>query len=141
MTSKKVAVSIAYAAVFLQLATYLARDTGRLSDGRLYITLLYSTSFTLLAAVLWLVRLRSRSQHLQDAEPAEPEKGVKRIEKQLMAIAILAIVALGVVEVARATGQLPDRNLYVTLNIALPVLFLAMIYQIYLHRRKISAAR
>lgn len=56
-----------------------------------------------------------------------------------MAIAMLAIVALGVVEVARATGYFPDRNLYMTLNIALPVLVLAMIYQGYLRREKNSA--
>jgi hypothetical protein len=55
-----------------------------------------------------------------------------------MAIALLAVVALGVVEVARATGYLSDRNLYVTLNIALPVLFLAMTYEVYLHRKKNS---
>jgi heme/copper-type cytochrome/quinol oxidase subunit 2 len=136
MTRKKVAVSIAYVAVFLQLATYLARDTGWLSDGGLYTTLLYATSITLLGAVLWLARLRFRSQH--EAQPAEPGKGANRIEKQLMAIALLAVVALGVVEVARATGYLSDRNLYVTLNIALPVLFLAMTYEVYLHRKKNS---
>jgi len=136
MTNKKVAVSIAYVAVFLQLATYLARDTGRLSNGGLYTGLLYATSITLLAAVLWLVRLR-RSQ---PEEPQPAEKSAK-IEKQLMAIALLAVVALGVVEVARATGYLRDRNLYVTLNIALPVLFLAMTYQVYLHRKKNSAGR
>jgi hypothetical protein len=79
MTRKKVAVSIAYVAVFLQLATYLARDTGWLSDGGLYTTLLYATSITLLGAVLWLARLRFRSQH--EAQPAEPGKGANRIEK------------------------------------------------------------
>lgn len=72
MTSRKVAVAIVYAAVFLQLATYLARDTGWLSDGGLYTTLLYATSITLLAAVLWRVRLRSHSQHSQEAQPADP---------------------------------------------------------------------
>jgi hypothetical protein len=146
-TRKKVAVSIAYVAVFLQLATYLARDTGRLSDGRLYRSMLYMTSITLLGAVLWLVRLRTRSQHSRQAQSAEPEEGANRpadkrgIEKQLMVIAMLTVVALGVVEVARASGHLPDRNLYVTLNIALPVLFLAMTYQVYLRRKKNSAAR
>jgi Mn2+/Fe2+ NRAMP family transporter len=137
MTSKKVAVSIAYVAVFLQLATYLAHDVGWASGGRLYQTLLYAWSITLLGAVLWLVRLR-RSQ----TQPAESENDVNgRTEKQLMVIALLAVVALGVVEVARATGYLPDRNLFVTLNIALPVLFLAMTYQVYLRRRKNSTVR
>ena len=81
MTNKKVAASIAYVAVFLQLATYLARDTGRLSDCGLYWTLLYATSIALLGAVLWLVRLRSRSQHSQEAQSAEPEKGGNGIKK------------------------------------------------------------
>jgi hypothetical protein len=64
MTSKKMAVSIAYVAAFVQLATYLANDTGRLSDGRLYWTLLYASGISLLGAVLWIVRLRSHSQGL-----------------------------------------------------------------------------
>lgn len=139
ITSRTVAVSIAYVAVFLQLATYLARDTGRLSDGGLYTTLLYATGITLLGAVLWLVRLRVRTQQSQEAQPVESGKGAKRTEKPLITIGMLAIVALGGVELARAAGYLPDRNLYLTLNIALPALFLAMSYQVYLHRKKHSA--
>ncbi len=67
MTSKKVAVSIAYVAILLQLATYLARDTGRLSELRVYWTLLSAASITLLGAVLWLFRLNSQSQESQEA--------------------------------------------------------------------------
>ena len=48
MTNKKVAASIDYVAVFLQLAAYLAHDTGRL-DGRLYWTALYTSAIALLA--------------------------------------------------------------------------------------------
>jgi uncharacterized membrane protein YfcA len=64
---------------------------------------------------------------------------MRGMERQLMTIAMLALIALGVVGVSRATGYLLDRNLYVTLNIALPVLFLAMIYQVYLRRKRNSA--
>jgi uncharacterized membrane protein YfcA len=63
------------------------------------------------------------------------------MERQLMTIAMLAVIALGVIGVARATGYLPNRNLYVTMNIALPVLFLAMTYQVYLRRKQNNAAR
>ncbi|MDP9279291.1 MAG: hypothetical protein M3P00_07715 [Gemmatimonadota bacterium] len=66
---------------------------------------------------------------------------MRATERQLMTIAMLAVIALGVVGVARATGYLTDRNLYVTLNIALPVLFLAMTYQVYLRRKQNTAAR
>jgi hypothetical protein len=68
MTSKKMAVSIAYVAAGVQLATYLANDTGRLSKGPLYWTLLYTAGITLLGAIVWLIRLRSRSQHSQEAQ-------------------------------------------------------------------------
>jgi hypothetical protein len=67
MTSKNVAVSVAYGAVVVQLATYLANDTGRLSEGPFYWTLLYASGITLLGAVVWLVRERSRSRHSQEA--------------------------------------------------------------------------
>ncbi len=67
MTSKKVGVSILYVAIFLQLAAYLARDTGRLSDGRLYWAVLSAASITLLGAVVWLFRLRPRSPDSQEA--------------------------------------------------------------------------
>jgi uncharacterized membrane protein YfcA len=65
---------------------------------------------------------------------------VRGMERHLMTIAMVAVVALGVAGVARASGYLPDRNLYVTLNIALPVLFLAMIYQIYLRKKQRGTA-
>lgn len=57
-------------------------------------------------------------------------------EKVFLTIAIIAVIALIVVEVARAAGYLPDRNLYLTLNIALPVLFFSMAYQVYLCRKQ-----
>ena len=62
------------------------------------------------------------------------------VERLFLTIAIIAVVALGLVEIARATGYLPDRNLYVTLNIALPVLFLSMAYQAYLRRKQTNTA-
>ena len=68
MTSKRLAVSVAYIAVVVQLATYFARDTGRLADSRLYWTLLYASGIVLLVTVVWIARLRSRSQHSQDVQ-------------------------------------------------------------------------
>jgi hypothetical protein len=68
MTSKKMAVSIAYVAAGVQLATYLANDTGRLGEGPVYWTLLYASGITLLGAVVWLLRLRSRPQHSREAQ-------------------------------------------------------------------------
>lgn len=58
------------------------------------------------------------------------------MEKLFLTIAMLAIIALIVVQVARAAGYLHDRNLYLTLNIALPVLFFSMAYQVYLRRKQ-----
>jgi len=66
MTSKKAAVSIAYVAILMQLVTYFAHDTGRLTDGRLYWVLLYASSISLLGAVLWIAWVRTRSQHSRD---------------------------------------------------------------------------
>ena len=66
MTNKKVAVSIAYVAVFVQLATYVANDTGTLSKGHLYWSLLYGSGITLLVALLWLVRLRRHPRHSRE---------------------------------------------------------------------------
>ena len=61
MSSKTAAGAVAYVAIFLQLATYIAHDTGWLSDGGLYWTLLYATTIAALGAVLWIFRLqRSR---------------------------------------------------------------------------------
>lgn len=68
MTTKKVAVSIAYVSLLLQLVAYLAHDTGRLSDGRVYWTILYARSIALFGAVLWLARIRFRSQRSQRAQ-------------------------------------------------------------------------
>ncbi len=62
------------------------------------------------------------------------------IERSFMTLAMLAVAALGGVGVARASGRLADRNLYLTLNIALPVLFGGLTYQVYLHRKKSNAA-
>ncbi len=67
MTGKKVTILIAYAAAFVQIATYVAKDTGRLSEGRLYWTLLYVSGITLLGAVVWLARLRSRAGESKEA--------------------------------------------------------------------------
>jgi len=67
MTGKKVTILVAYVAAFVQLATYVANDTGRLSNGRLYWTLLYVSGITLLGAVVWLVRLRSRAGESREA--------------------------------------------------------------------------
>jgi hypothetical protein len=64
MASKKVTISVAYVAVFVQLATYVAHDTGRLSEGSLYWSLLYASGITLLGAVIWLARLRSRGAQI-----------------------------------------------------------------------------
>ena len=58
MTSKKVGVSILYVAIFLQLAAYLAHDTGRLSGGPLYSSLLLALSATALVAAVWIYRGR-----------------------------------------------------------------------------------
>jgi hypothetical protein len=61
MSSKTIAGSIVYVAIFLQLGTYIAHDTGRLSEGGLYWTLLYASVIAAMGAVLWLLRLqRSR---------------------------------------------------------------------------------
>lgn len=68
MTNKKVAVSIAYVSLLLQLVAYLAHDTGRLSDGRVYWTILYASSIALLVAVLWLARIRYRSHRSEQAQ-------------------------------------------------------------------------
>ena len=61
MSSKTAAGSIVYVAIFVQLATYIANDTGRLSEGPLYWTLLYASVIAALVGVLWYFRLqRSR---------------------------------------------------------------------------------
>ena len=61
MSSKTAAGSIVYVAIFLQLGTYIAHDTGRLSEGALYWTLLWASTITALVGVLWYFRLqRSR---------------------------------------------------------------------------------
>jgi hypothetical protein len=61
MSSKTAAGSVVYVAIFVQLATYIAHDTGRLSEGGLYWTLLYASTIAALGAVLWILRLgRSR---------------------------------------------------------------------------------
>jgi hypothetical protein len=62
-------------------------------------------------------------------------------EKVFLTIAIIAVVALAVVQMARAAGYLADRNLYLTLNIALPVLFFSMAYQVYLRRKQSNTPR
>jgi len=54
MTKRQLAINVAYIAVFLNLATYIAHDTGRLGDGTLYWILLFATSLSLLAAVVWM---------------------------------------------------------------------------------------
>jgi len=61
------------------------------------------------------------------------------MEKLFLSIAIIAMLALVAVEIARALGYLPDKNLFLTLNIALPVLFLTMTYQFYLRRKQHNA--
>lgn len=58
MSSKTAAGSIVYVAIFVQLATYIAHDTGRLSEGGLYWTLLYASIIPALVGVLWIRRLQ-----------------------------------------------------------------------------------
>jgi hypothetical protein len=58
------------------------------------------------------------------------------MEELFLTIAIIAVVALVLVQLARAAGYLLDRNLYLTLNIALPVLVFSMAYQAYLRRKQ-----
>jgi len=60
VTRKRVVLTIAYVGVFLELATYLARDTGHLREGRVYWVLLYGSSLSLLAAVIWIFLDRQR---------------------------------------------------------------------------------
>ena len=60
MTRRNVALTVAYIALFLELATYLAHDTGRLREGPYWI-LLFASSLSLLGAVVWLY-LDRRSQ-------------------------------------------------------------------------------
>jgi hypothetical protein len=60
----------------------------------------------------------------------------RAVEKVFLTIAIIAVVALALVQMARAAGYLPDRNLYLTLNIALPVLCFSMAYQAYSRRKQ-----
>jgi len=62
-------------------------------------------------------------------------------ERPFIAIGLVALVSLCVVQLARATGYLADRNLYMTLNIALPVLVLSMAYQVYLRRKRGNTVR
>jgi hypothetical protein len=63
------------------------------------------------------------------------------MEKLFLTIALIAVVALGAVEIVRATGYLQERNLFLTLNIALPLFVLAMTYQVYLRRKRSNPAR
>jgi predicted benzoate:H+ symporter BenE len=58
------------------------------------------------------------------------------MQKLLLIIVAIAVVALVAVEIARVTGYLPDWSLFVTLNIALPVLIVSMGYQVYLRRKQ-----
>ncbi len=61
---------------------------------------------------------------------------LRGIERQLMVLAVSALAALGIVGVARALGHFPNRTIYQTLNIALPVLFCGLAYQVHLHRKR-----
>jgi hypothetical protein len=63
MPTKKTTLFTMYIAIFVQIAAYVAHDTGRLNEGRLYWLLLYAASFTLLVAAVWLFRLQSHSEH------------------------------------------------------------------------------
>jgi hypothetical protein len=58
MSSKTAAASIVYVAIFVQLATYIANDTGRLSEGALYWTLLDTSTIAAFVGVLWFFRLQ-----------------------------------------------------------------------------------
>lgn len=60
--TKKVALLIAYIALLVELATYVAHDTGRLTEGRLYLTLLLVASAALFGSVVWLAYLRSHTK-------------------------------------------------------------------------------
>lgn len=56
----------------------------------------------------------------------------RAMERIFFTLAMFSIVAMGAVGVARARGYLTDANLYITLNVALPVLFCGLLYQIHL---------
>jgi hypothetical protein len=58
-------------------------------------------------------------------------------ERTLGTVAVLAAALVGLVNVAKSLGWMPDGPLYWTLNIALVVLFWAMVFQ--LSRGKRSA--
>lgn len=131
--TKKATMSVLYLSVFTLLATYLARDAGWLNEGRLYWTLLYAASIVLFAAVLWNARLRSLP-----ASVRQSAAGDLITERSFVGIAVLAVVALIVVEVARALGYLQDRNLFLTLNACLPLIALVMMYQLYMRRKRRS---
>ena len=63
MTNKKIAVSVAYVAMLVQLGTYIAHDTGRMNDGRCYQMIVLAASAVLLGAVIWIYRLGSSSRN------------------------------------------------------------------------------
>ena len=62
--SRKVALSIAYVAILVELAVFLARHAGRISDGGLYTALLLMASAVLFGAVARLAYLRSHTENL-----------------------------------------------------------------------------
>ena len=63
------------------------------------------------------------------------------IDRTLLGLAMLSLAAMGAVSLARARGELVDANLYVTLNIALPVLFCGLLYQIHLRKKMRKESR
>jgi len=136
MTSSKAASTIVYVGLFLDFATYTAKYTGWLRESALYWTMLFSGVIAVLVGIVWLGRQQPTTEEAQAARVRAPAR-----ERLLLTVALVAILAFGAVQIARASGYLTDPNLYTTLNIALPVLFLAMTYQVYLHRKKNSTGR
>lgn len=134
MTTKRAAITLTYAAVVVQLAAYVARDAGLFTTGPLYSTVLYASSLTLLCAVVWLASMRERFEGSQSSSH-------RAMEKVFAAIAAISVLALVAVQIVRATGHLRDQSLYLTLNIMLVVLFLAMSYQAYLKRKGADSSR
>jgi len=129
--TKKATLSLVYLSLFAILGIYFARDAGWLREGPLYWSVLYAGSIVLLAAVLWIARLRASRDGLRDENFDD-----LTTERVFMGLGALAIVALIVVGIARAMGHLQNHNLFITLNICLPLFALMMAYQIYLRRKR-----
>jgi len=136
MTSSKAASTVVYVGLFLEFAAYGAKYAGWLSESALYWIMLYAGVIAVLVGIVWLGRQQPTTEEAQAARTRAPTT-----ERLLLTVALIAILAFGAVQIARASGYLSDPNLYTTLNIALPVLWLTVTFQVYLRRKKNSAAR